>query len=225
MFKRSDENLIAKALHGDQHAWQQLVSRHQSSLYYFGLRLLGSKEDAHDLLQDVLMVLCRNLGQYRGDSSFKSWLFGIANYRAMDMLRRRKYSDGDEALADIADDAPALAEQLANQQQQRQIQQQLRSLPPEQRLVLELKFYQQFTFDEIANEDDTTIEREGVVFLVDPMSYQYLVGAEIDYQESIEGSQFVIRNPNAETTCGCGSCKYGNTFRFRQVVTSMAYNS
>ena len=62
-----------------------------------------------------------------------------------------------------------------------------------------------FTFDEIANEDDTAIERGGVTFLVDPMSYQYLVGAEIDYQESLEGSQFVIRNPNAQTTCGCGS--------------------
>ncbi|KMN76820.1 iron-sulfur cluster insertion protein [Chromobacterium alkanivorans] len=62
-----------------------------------------------------------------------------------------------------------------------------------------------FTFDEIANEDDTAIERQGVTFLVDPMSYQYLVGAEIDYQESLEGSQFVIRNPNATTTCGCGS--------------------
>ncbi|MEQ6291495.1 iron-sulfur cluster insertion protein ErpA [Vogesella sp. GCM10023246] len=62
-----------------------------------------------------------------------------------------------------------------------------------------------FTFDEIANEDDTAIDKGGVTFLVDPMSYQYLVGAEIDYQDSLEGSQFVIRNPNAQTTCGCGS--------------------
>jgi len=62
-----------------------------------------------------------------------------------------------------------------------------------------------FTFDEIVNEDDTPIGRDGVTFLVDPMSYQYLVGAEIDYQEDLNGSQFVIRNPNATTTCGCGS--------------------
>lgn len=152
MFKRSDENLIAKALNGDQHAWQQLVNRHQSALFYFGLRLLGSPEDAHDLLQDVLMVLCRNLGQYRGDSSFKSWLFGIANYRAMDMLRRRKFSEHDDALADLPDDTPALPEQLVAVQQQQQVQQQLRMLPMEQRLVVELKFYQQFTFDEIASQ-------------------------------------------------------------------------
>ncbi|MDP5137298.1 RNA polymerase sigma factor [Rheinheimera baltica] len=152
MFKRSDESLIAKALNGDQHAWQQLVNRHQSALFYFGLRLLGSQEDASDLLQDVLMVLCRNLGQYRGDSSFKSWLFGIANYRAMDMLRRRKYTDSDDALAEMPAEAAEMPEQLANQQQQQQVQQQLRKLPIEQRLVLELKFYQQFTFDEIATQ-------------------------------------------------------------------------
>jgi iron-sulfur cluster insertion protein len=62
-----------------------------------------------------------------------------------------------------------------------------------------------FTFDEVVNEDDTTMERNGVTLLIDSMSYQYLVGAEIDYKEDIEGAQFVIRNPNATTTCGCGS--------------------
>ncbi len=62
-----------------------------------------------------------------------------------------------------------------------------------------------FTFDEEVNDDDTTIEREGVQLLVDPMSFQYLVGSEIDYKDDLEGSQFVIRNPNANTTCGCGS--------------------
>lgn len=62
-----------------------------------------------------------------------------------------------------------------------------------------------FTFDENINEGDTTIENEGVTLLVDPMSVQYLNGAEIDYTEGLEGAQFVIRNPNAATTCGCGS--------------------
>jgi len=62
-----------------------------------------------------------------------------------------------------------------------------------------------FTFDEAVNEDDTTFEKDGVTLLVDSMSFQYLVGAEIDYKEDINGSQFVIKNPNASTTCGCGS--------------------
>ena len=62
-----------------------------------------------------------------------------------------------------------------------------------------------FTFDENMNEGDTAIEKDGVTFLVDPMSYQYLVGAELDYKEGLMGAQFVISNPNATTTCGCGS--------------------
>ncbi|WP_232475486.1 iron-sulfur cluster insertion protein ErpA [Permianibacter aggregans] len=62
-----------------------------------------------------------------------------------------------------------------------------------------------FTFDEVQNEDDTEILRDGVKLLVDPMSFQYLVGAEIDYTEGLQGAQFVIRNPNAKSTCGCGS--------------------
>jgi Iron-sulfur cluster assembly accessory protein len=62
-----------------------------------------------------------------------------------------------------------------------------------------------FTFDETVNDDDTTIQKGGVELLIDPMSFQYLVGAEIDYKDDLDGAQFVIRNPNATTTCGCGS--------------------
>jgi len=62
-----------------------------------------------------------------------------------------------------------------------------------------------FTFDEAINEDDTSMQKNGVTLLIDPMSLQYLVGAEIDYQENAEGAQFVIKNPNATSTCGCGS--------------------
>ena len=62
-----------------------------------------------------------------------------------------------------------------------------------------------FTFDEETNDDDTVMEKNGVHLLIDAMSYQYLVGAEIDYKDDLEGSQFVIKNPNATTTCGCGS--------------------
>jgi iron-sulfur cluster insertion protein len=62
-----------------------------------------------------------------------------------------------------------------------------------------------FTFDENGDDDDTRIQKCGVTLLVDPMSAQYLEGAEIDYKEDVEGAQFVIRNPNAATTCGCGN--------------------
>ncbi len=62
-----------------------------------------------------------------------------------------------------------------------------------------------FTFDELSAEDDTTIERDGVTVLIDPMSYPYLAGSEVDYSEGLEGSRFVVNNPNATATCGCGS--------------------
>ncbi len=62
-----------------------------------------------------------------------------------------------------------------------------------------------FTFDEIAAEDDAVIERDGINVLIDPLSYEYLVGAVVDYEEGLQGSKFVIKNPNATTTCGCGS--------------------
>lgn len=62
-----------------------------------------------------------------------------------------------------------------------------------------------FTFDELISEDDTVMEKNGVKLLIDPMSFQYLAGAEIDYQENAEGAQFVIKNPGASSTCGCGS--------------------
>lgn len=62
-----------------------------------------------------------------------------------------------------------------------------------------------FTFDENIEDGDTQVENGGVTLVVDPMSVQYLMGAEIDYKEGLEGAQFVIRNPNAQSTCGCGS--------------------
>ena len=62
-----------------------------------------------------------------------------------------------------------------------------------------------FTFDEVMNEDDSRMDKNGVTLLIDAMSLQYLMGAEIDYKDDLQGAQFVIKNPNATTTCGCGS--------------------
>jgi len=62
-----------------------------------------------------------------------------------------------------------------------------------------------FSFEEAAAEDDAAIEKDGITVLVDPMSFQYLVGSEVDYTEGLEGSRFIVNNPNAATTCGCGA--------------------
>ncbi|WP_241504068.1 iron-sulfur cluster insertion protein ErpA [Pelagibaculum spongiae] len=62
-----------------------------------------------------------------------------------------------------------------------------------------------FSFDESINEDDTQVEKGGITMLIDSLSFQYLVGSEVDFMEDLEGARFIIRNPNASTTCGCGS--------------------
>lgn len=62
-----------------------------------------------------------------------------------------------------------------------------------------------FTFDELVAEDDAQIQKDGVVVLIDAMSYPYLAGATVDYEEGLQGSRFLIQNPNAESTCGCGA--------------------
>lgn len=62
-----------------------------------------------------------------------------------------------------------------------------------------------FTFDEFAAEDDTLIEKDGINVLIDPLSLEYLMGAQVDYEEGLAGSKFVVSNPNASSTCGCGS--------------------
>ena len=62
-----------------------------------------------------------------------------------------------------------------------------------------------FTFDEDVEDDDTQIEKDGVALLIDPLSFQYLAGSVIDYREDLQGSRFVVTNPNAVTTCGCGN--------------------
>lgn len=71
-----------------------------------------------------------------------------------------------------------------------------------------------FTFDEKVNEGDTTIEKESVTLVVDPMSLQYLVGGEVDYSEGLQGARFLVNNPNATTTCGCGASLAGIVYGF-----------
>lgn len=62
-----------------------------------------------------------------------------------------------------------------------------------------------FTFDEAVSDDDAVIEQDGIKVLLDSMSYPYLVGSQVDYEEGLQGSRFLIQNPNASSTCGCGA--------------------
>ena len=83
-----------------------------------------------------------------------------------------------------------------------------------------------FTFDDQVNEGDMTIEKQGVGLVVDPMSLQYLVGGSVDYTEGLEGSRFIVTNPNAKSTCGCGSSSSANVGSLRcQRIAASRINS
>ncbi|MEZ5557352.1 MAG: sigma-70 family RNA polymerase sigma factor [Pseudomonadales bacterium] len=146
----SDETLVSRALAGSNGAWTKLVQRYERRIYNYALRMVGHPDDAADLLQEVFVGVYRNLSGYRGDASFKSWLFRIASYRCTDYLRRRRvhdsFDENDETAPSAADPLGDALTTHAN----REISHALAGLPEEQRHVVELKFFQDFTFEDIA---------------------------------------------------------------------------
>lgn len=151
----SDEQLAAKALRGSARAWTGLVRRYERKVYNHALRMTGNPEDAMDLMQDAFLAAYRNLPNYRGEGAFGGWLLRIAGNRSLDFLRRRQLTracfvdDGDEAMAEVPG-AGTPFEALADDQRRAHVLALLKRLPGEQRLVLELKFFQDLTFEEIA---------------------------------------------------------------------------
>lgn len=152
MFEKTDQQLINKALQGNKRAWMRLLQRYEQPIYQYALRMTGNADDGKDLLQDVFISVFRNLSNYRGEGSFKSWLYSIAHYRCIEFYRRKKPTQAlDDTPEPIADDAcPHQA--LFKVQQSNQLVQAMQALPLQQKLVVELKFFAQFTFDEIADQ-------------------------------------------------------------------------
>jgi len=158
----NDNELIASALNGSLPAWETLVRRYEGRVYNYSLRLTGNREDALDLMQDVFLGVYRNLGRFRGESQFISWLFRIAHNKAVDLARRRRANPvKEQALPDNPDDWPdenaaAVGPQSLAlvDESNAHMQMLLQALSPEQRLMLELKVFQSMTFDEIALMQD-----------------------------------------------------------------------
>ncbi len=154
VFKKSDEQLIAAALKGHKKAWLNLVKRYEQGLFNYAQRMTGNQDDALDLLQEVFMAVFRNLPTFRGDASFKSWLYRIAHYRCMEFYRRkRQHLDLDEADEPVCAQ-PCPEQRHGEQQQNKQLAQAMQQLPFAQKAVVELKFFGQFTFEEIAEQLD-----------------------------------------------------------------------
>lgn len=145
---------MERALGGSARAWQHLIGRYERRLYNHALRMVGDREDAIDLTQDIFMAVYRNLHTFRGESVFAAWVFRIARYRCTDHLRRRRFhepfsEDGDAFRADARDQPLDAATRSAENER---LLQAMSRLPDEQRLVVELKFFQQFTFADIAEQ-------------------------------------------------------------------------
>lgn len=152
MFNQSDETLIKKAVAGNKSAWLKLVKRYEKLVYNYGLRMVGSPDDALDLMQDTFVSVFKSLENFRGESAFKSWLLKIAHYRCIEFYRRRKATvDIDavpEAYNEDGEDCPEL--NVVNSQQGNEVIKAMGNLPVNQRAVIEMKFFQHLTFDDIA---------------------------------------------------------------------------
>lgn len=152
MFAPADEKLIKRALDNNQQAWLQLVKRYEGLVYNYGLRMLGQRDDAEDLLQEVFLSVFRNLASWRGEASFKTWLLTITHHRCIEVYRRRREHidiDGvDSPVSDIDWHHPEQVYQ--GQQRGLQLLVALHKLPLEQRQVVELKFFQHLPLAAIA---------------------------------------------------------------------------
>jgi len=150
--RKEDAELIAGALKGSEKAWICLVKRYEKKVFNHALRISSNREDAMDIMQDTFLAVYRNLQSYRGEGSFRAWLFRIAVFRATDLLRRKKMKL--EELVEIEDiDSNGDPEAQSLQQSDNvKIMQLMQPLSFDARQILELKFFQSFTFEEIAGQ-------------------------------------------------------------------------
>lgn len=162
----SDEKLVAGALNGSTRAWRQLVQRYERRVYNLGYRLTGNGEDAMDLMQEVFLGVYRNLHRFRGDASFRTWLFRIAHNKAVDLNRRKKLlsltggldESGEFAGGELSARPESEPDHgLAERERNRLALELLGRIPLEQRLVVELKIYQSLTFEEIAQMQEISV--------------------------------------------------------------------
>lgn len=153
--KDPDEELIKRALTGSERAWLTLVKRHEQRLYNYALRMSGNPDDAMDILQDILMSVYRNLASFRGDSRFTTWLFRIASFRSTDFFRKRSWQTSQIEDQEMLQDESRTFDPdwlFTRARDNDGIARLMSALPPDQRQVVELKYFQHFTFDEIAGQ-------------------------------------------------------------------------
>jgi RNA polymerase sigma-70 factor, ECF subfamily len=157
-FDVSDDQLIARTLAGESDAFSLLVRRWERPIYGLSLRMLGRDEDARDACQEAFIAAFRNLGKFRGEAKFSSWIYRIALNACHARLRDRRgaalsIDEEDEAgrKAELADTASeGLAERMSRDERSEIVRRALQALPPEMRQVIVMKEYEEMTFAEIS---------------------------------------------------------------------------
>lgn len=152
VFEKTDEQLVAKALQGNKSAWLKLVKRYEKPIYNYGIRMTSNPDDALDLMQEIFISVFRNLATFKGEGTFKSWLFRIASYRCVEYYRKKKPTQGLEDVPEASCEAPLPEQVLMMGKSNQQLIGAMQQLPIAQKAVVELKFFGQFTFDEIAEQ-------------------------------------------------------------------------
>lgn len=152
MFERSDETLVKQALKGKKSAWITLVKRYEKNLYNYALRMVSNPDDAMDLMQDVFVAVFRNLASFRGESPFKGWMFKIAHYRCIEFYRKKKPTQSLDDIPEQEEQTSDLCPEMSlySGQQANMLHCAMQLLPVNQKLVVELKFFQHCTFEDIA---------------------------------------------------------------------------
>lgn len=136
---------------GDQRALERFYRAYHGAVYQFALRLVRNPADAAELVNESMLEVWKAAATFRGGSRVKTWLLGIVNHRAIDLLRRKKRHVSDELDFDVADDAACpLPQALADAQHARHVRHCLSTLPERHRQVVHLTFFEQLAYPEIA---------------------------------------------------------------------------
>jgi RNA polymerase sigma-70 factor (ECF subfamily) len=144
----SDEDLLGRVRGGERGAFDELVRRHERSIYLLALRYLGVPEDARDVTQRAFVQAYRQLERFRGQASFRTWIYRIASNLSLDTLRAR----GREArlAAELLEPAPVDGDKLGEREERVRLRKAVAELPPKQRLVVELRIFDELPFREVA---------------------------------------------------------------------------
>jgi RNA polymerase sigma-70 factor (ECF subfamily) len=161
----SDEELVAKVRAGERGAFDDLVRRHQKSIFLLALRYLGQQEDARDVTQRAFVQAYRQVERFRGESSFRTWLYRIAANLALDALRARGRETRLVAeLLEPAPPAPLDSDKLGEREERIRLRRAVAELPPKQRLVVELRIFEELPFREVAEVVGSTEDSAKVNF-------------------------------------------------------------